>query len=278
MSEDINSCRRGCSIGARLVAERLAELNDLLRRPGHDGYRKLAERFGLGAGAKNAMRSHAVGCVQGVSAEVPPNHAETVPVQAGTLPGPGRDAPVEEAGHPGRDGTGLPGVRARGSANEAKTRDERVDFILGQRLAGRWDGARDTRRLSRAWGLAVDTVGEYARTAADIHERMSDDLEAERRAHASRWLFNWRASVRAGKHREANDALAGYAQTMGLVDTRAQLNIAIAGHPTIALFLRVLLEEFAGDPDVIARMERAVQRFRAQVAGPQAVRALPPAA
>lgn len=278
VTDDLNACRKGCSVGARLAPDRLAALNELLRQPGHDGYRKLAERFGLGDGAKNAMRAHAMRCVRGAGAEPPPELAASVPACPGTEAGTGRDGATEEVGQPGRDGTGLPGARARGSANDAKTRDERVDYILGQRIAGRWDSARDSRRLSRLWGLAVDTVQEYARTAADIHERMSDDLETERRAHAARWLFNWRAAVKAGKHREANDALAGYAQTMGLVDTRTQLNIAIAGHPTIALFLRILLEEFADDPAVIERMERAVQRFRAQVAGPQAVRALPPAA
>lgn len=278
MSDSIDVCRKGCSVGARLAPERLTELNDLLRLPGHDGYRKLAERFGLGVGAKNAMRAHALGCVRGAGEEAP-----TQEVGMGRDAGPGQggteqDNDAEGPGQPGRDGTGPPGARARGSANDAKTRDERVDYILGQRLAGRWDGARDTRRLSRAWGLAVDTVGEYVRVAADIHERMSDNLDAERRAHAARWLFNWRAAVRAGKHREANDALSGYAQTMGLVDTRAQMNVSIAGHPSVLLFLRILLEEFADSPDVVARMERAVQRFRAQAAGPQVVRALPPAA
>lgn len=275
MSDD--ACRRGCSVGARLTPEDLHALNEALRTPGHDGYRKLAVRFGLGDRAKNALAAHAQKCVRGVGADVPEDLAGAPTAEPGTATRDTQGQQPTEPGRPGRDTAPPPGGRARASATEAKTRDERVDYILGQRLAGRWDSARDSRRLARLWDVHINTVGEYARAAADIHERCSDDIEAERRAHAARWLFNWRGAIRAGKHKEANDALAGYAQTMGLVDTRAQLNVSIAGHPSVMLFLRILLEEFANDPEVVSRMERAVHRFRAQVAG-TAARALPPAA
>lgn len=166
-----------CAFAQRLPPERLAALNDELRRPDHRSFRKLAAWLGAD-GMKSAIERHKHKCLGITTLRVPPVQdpppakaarvdPESVPPDRGTV-----------LGHPGTVAPGPTKSRAPVSHKSATSLEERHAYIQTQLASGTWDSARDIDRCAEMWGLHPDSVRHTVRHVLAGRRVNRGDVEA----------------------------------------------------------------------------------------------------
>lgn len=186
-----------CCKVAGTLGKRLAKLDEELRSPEHRSFRKLAEAFGV-PGQKSAIERHKHRCLGiagkygGTSTVMVESPKDLPPVEAAP-----KSKPPRRKVSQGQAGTArsVPEVsqpdaaraRARESAKDATSHEERVLHIVSQMATGTWDGPKEISELAGSWGLDRDTVRRMAAEAALICRVDRGTVEERRQASMGYW-------------------------------------------------------------------------------------------
>jgi hypothetical protein len=275
-----------CSV-AKALGARLADLNAILREPGHLGFRKLQDQFGV---SKSSIERHKTKCLRLGSfngdlvtplpvapqprrllrKEVAPPAAEEPAEPTGTGPGTDAGTPL---GHLGTGVLHEARARVRESAKGAQSYEDQVNWIVSQMSLGQWDGARDGWWLRKAWEVDRKTfeamIGEAERTC----RRDRGAVDALRQVAMGRHSATHDRLTLAFEETDSDEAKAkiGAAMTAaavawdraaGVYDDSSKTTINILGDPR---FVEAAKRYVEAVQDVLASDSQIAERVRARL-------------
>ena len=256
-----------CSVARALTTERLAKLDTELRDPDHRSFAKLSAAFGV---PRSGIERHKKVCLK---LGIPKPHFDPTSVQ--------RSEPVavrvdtsktskntsKDARESTLDVQDVAEPRARVSAICAKTRAERVAWIVQEMTLGRpndkpFEVMRDVPILAVQWGLSEETVREYARSAEDSLQLNIGDVKAAKMQGVAFWTRLRDAAFEAGDFRSAAVAQTGIDRIRGAIDDSKKVVVNVVQSPAFMAMVDVALTALRPWPDA----RRAVTQAWTQAA------------
>jgi hypothetical protein len=124
-----------------------------------------------------------------------------------------------------------PQERAKHRETLTKTRDTRVDHVLGMMIAGTWDGMRSHLSLAAMWSCSRDAVSEYAREAYGISRKLlllAPEQREEARAHYAATLRrNAELAQEAGDYSAVNRSIELQMRLTGVIEPDVAVNVLV---------------------------------------------------
>jgi hypothetical protein len=261
-----------CALARRLGPDRLATLNDILRTPGHRSFGKLATEFG--ENDKKPIERHKHRCLKVGNPErkplaPPPEGLPKVRVSQGTNgTGDGTHSDVP---------TALDDTRPRApvSPNDAKSKAERVAYVLGQMAAGTFDQDRDVLLLANAWDMAPGSAANIANEALRFRQIHRGDLSLVSEMSMSHWRRIYNDAIVAEPAfpdtkskllSVAASAQTGWDRAAGVLDDATKIQVNLGADPAFMTAAKKYVDTVQGVlGDPAALVERVAARLGAAV-------------